>query len=112
MYRATLLPSLDFGDTAAFQDAGGALEITPRQGYPLYFAIGNLVVWLAGREPAFGMNLASALCAALACGLLTWLAADLTGLDCRPASSPARSSRARIPSGRRRSSRRSTRCTC
>jgi hypothetical protein len=79
IYRATLLPSLDFGDTAAFQDAGGALEITPRQGYPLYFAIGNLVVWLAGREPAFGMNLASALCAALACGLLAWLAADLTG---------------------------------
>jgi hypothetical protein len=22
-YRATLLPGLDFGDTAAFQDAGG-----------------------------------------------------------------------------------------
>jgi hypothetical protein len=79
IYRATLLPSLDFGDTAAFQDAGGTLEITPRQGYPLYFAVGNLVVWLTGREPAFGMNLASAICAALACGLLTWLAADLTG---------------------------------
>ncbi len=79
IYRATLLPSLDFGDTAAFQDAGGALEITPRQGYPLYFAIGNVIVWLAGREPAFGMNLASAICAALACGLLAWLAADLSG---------------------------------
>ena len=79
MYCATLLPSMDFGDTAAFQDAGGALEITPRQGYPLYFAIGNLVVWLAGGEPAFGMNLASAICAALACGLLAWLAADLSG---------------------------------
>jgi hypothetical protein len=78
MYRATLLPSLDFGDTAAFQDAGGTLEITPRQGYPLYFAIGNVIVWLAGREPAFGMNLASAVCAALACGVLTWVAADLT----------------------------------
>jgi hypothetical protein len=79
MYRATLLPSFDFGDTAAFQDAGGALEITPRQGYPLYFAIGNVIVWLADREPAFGMNLASAVCGALACGLLTWLAADLAG---------------------------------
>jgi len=79
MYRATLLPGLDFGDTAAFQDAGGAIEITPRQGYPLYFAIGNLVVWVAGGEPAFGMNLSSAICAALACGLIVWLAADLTG---------------------------------
>ena len=54
IYRATLLPSLDFGDTAAFQDAGGSLEVTPRQGYPLYFAIGNVVVWLAGREPRSG----------------------------------------------------------
>jgi hypothetical protein len=79
IYRTTLLPSFDFGDTAAFQDAGGSLEVTPRQGYPLYFALGNVVVWLAGHEPAFGMNLASAICGALACGLLAWLAADLAG---------------------------------
>jgi hypothetical protein len=78
LYRATLLPGLDFGDTGAFQDAGGAFDVTPRQAYPLYFAIGNIVVWLAGGEPAFGMNLASAVYGALACGVLTWLAADLS----------------------------------
>ena len=77
LYHATLLPGLDFGDTAAFQDAGGALDVTPRQGYPLYFALGNLVVWAVGGEPAYGMNLASAIAGALACGVLTWLAIRL-----------------------------------
>ncbi len=78
LYYGTLLPGLDFGDTAAFQDAGGALDVTPRQGYPLYFALGNLVVWAVGGEPAHGMNLASAIAAAMACGVLTWLAARIT----------------------------------
>jgi hypothetical protein len=78
-YRLTLLPGLDFGDTAAFQDAGGSLTITPRQAYPLYFAVGNLVVWSTAGEPAFGMNLASAICGALACGVIAWLAACVTG---------------------------------
>src|SRR4029079_14474443 len=78
LYYGTLLPGLDFGDTAAFQDAGGALDVTPRQGYPLYFALGNLVVWAVGGEPAYGMNLASAIAAALACGGLTWLATRMT----------------------------------
>ncbi len=74
LYYSTLLPGLDFGDTAAFQDAGGAVDVTPRQGYPLYFALGNVVVWAIGREPAYGMNLASAIAAAMACGVLTRLA--------------------------------------
>jgi len=70
---------MDLGDTAAFQDAGGTFDVTPRQAYPLYFAVGNIVVWLAGGDPAVGMNLASAVCGALACGVLTWLAADVSG---------------------------------
>jgi len=45
---------------------------------PGYFAVGNLVSRLAGGEPAFGVNLASAICGALACGVLTWVAAELT----------------------------------
>jgi hypothetical protein len=79
MYRGTLLPGLDFGDTASFQDAGGEIEVSPRQGYPLYFALGNLVVWAVGGEPARGMNLFSAIAGAIACGLLVWLAARVTG---------------------------------
>jgi hypothetical protein len=78
-YRATMLPGLDFGDTAAFQDKGGDPALTPRQGYPLYFALGGLVVRAVGGEPAIGMNLASVLCGALACGLITWLGVALHG---------------------------------
>jgi hypothetical protein len=77
-YRVTLLPGLDFGDTAAFQDAGGHLTITPRQAYPLYFGLSNLVVWSTDAEPAFGMNLASAIWGALACGAIAWLASVIT----------------------------------
>ena len=79
LYRATLLPGVDFGDTASLQSAGGSLEVTPRQSYPLYFALGNLVVWSAGGEPSFGMNLASAIAGALACGMVTALAGMMTG---------------------------------
>jgi hypothetical protein len=77
-YRFTLLPGVDFGDTASFQALVGERAISPRDAYPLYFAVGNLVWWLAGGEAAFGINLASAICGALACGVLTWVAADLT----------------------------------
>jgi hypothetical protein len=79
VYRLTLLPGLDFGDTAAFQDTGGRLAITPRQAYPLYFGLSNLVVWSTDAEPAYGMNLASAVWGALACGAIAWLASAVTG---------------------------------
>ena len=79
LYRSTLLPGVDFGDTASFQAAIGDLNLSPRQAYPLYFAIGNLVAWLAGGEPAFGLNLASALAGALAAGILTVVGCELTG---------------------------------
>ncbi len=45
LYRATLLPGFDFGDTASFQTMAGSPLITPRDGYPLYFALGSLFVW-------------------------------------------------------------------
>jgi hypothetical protein len=79
LYRSTLLPGVDFGDTASFQALIGERAISPRDAYPLYFAIGNLVSRLAGGEAAYGVNLASAICGALACGVLTWVAAELTG---------------------------------
>ena len=69
-YRATLLPGFDFGDTAALQAAGRDPNLTPRQAYPLYYGLGQLVVRIVGGEPAYGMNVASALAAAAACGTL------------------------------------------
>ena len=79
LYRSTLLPGVDFGDTASFQAAVGYLDLSPRQAYPLYFAIGDTVARFAGGEPAFGLNLASAICGALAAGVLVWVGSALTG---------------------------------
>src|SRR5712691_1178276 len=79
LYRATLLPGVDFGDTGSFQTMVGSPLITPRDGYPLYFAIGSLSLWLTGAEPAHALNLASAIEAAVACGLIVLVGAELSG---------------------------------
>ncbi len=50
LYHATLLPGFDFGDTGSFQTIVGSPTITPRDGYPLYFAIGQVVLWLTRRR--------------------------------------------------------------
>jgi hypothetical protein len=78
-YWATLLPGLDFGDTASFQAGVGSWTLTPRQAYPLYYALGNVCAWLDPREPAHALNLASAIYGALAAGVATWVAAELAG---------------------------------
>jgi hypothetical protein len=78
-YRATLLPSLDFGDTAAYQGAVGEWRLTPRQAYPLYYLLANSLFAMIGGEPARALNLLSALAGAAACGVMVWLASGLTG---------------------------------
>jgi hypothetical protein len=79
LYRATLLPGVDFGDTGSFQTMAGSPLITPRDGYPLYFGLGWMALWLTGAEPAHALNLASAVEAAVACGLIVLVAAELSG---------------------------------
>jgi transmembrane protein TMEM260 (protein O-mannosyltransferase) len=79
LYRATLLPGFDFGDTGSFQATVGSPIITPRDGYPLYFAIGNLVLRVTGAEAAPALNLLSAIEAAIACGLIVIVGAALSG---------------------------------
>ena len=78
-YWRTLLPGLDFGDTAAFQTGVGSLSLTPRQAYPLYYGLGNIVAWLDPREPAHAMNLASAIYGALAAAVAVCVAAEVAG---------------------------------
>ena len=78
-YHATLLPGLDFGDTAAYQAAVGDWRLTPRQAYPLYYAIANLIFLVTGGDPARSLNLTSAAMGALACGATVWLGASLSG---------------------------------
>ena len=77
-YRATLLPGFDFGDTPSFQVMSGEQVITPRDGYPLYFAIGRLFT-LVDRDRAHAMNLASAVEGAVASGLLVVVGTELSG---------------------------------
>jgi hypothetical protein len=82
LYHATLLPGVDFGDTGSLQATVGSPLITPREGYPLYFAIGGALVNVAGAtgaEPAWALNLASAIEAAIACGLFVMVAAGISG---------------------------------
>jgi hypothetical protein len=79
LYRATLLPSFDFGDTASFQATVGSPIISSRDGYPLYFAIGSLFVHASSAEPARALNLASAVEASIACGIVVLVAAELSG---------------------------------
>ena len=79
LYRATLLPGFDFGDTGHLQTTVGYASLTPRDAYPLYFAIGNMFVWLMRSEPARALNLATACEAAAACGLLVVVASELSG---------------------------------
>ncbi len=78
VYRATLLPDFDLGDTASFQTMGGEPIITPRDGYPLYYALAQLIV-LCFDNQAYAMNLLSALAGALACGVLLLVAVELCG---------------------------------
>ncbi|HEV2984778.1 MAG TPA: DUF2723 domain-containing protein, partial [Vicinamibacterales bacterium] len=79
IYRATLLPGFDFGDTGSLQTTVGSTLITPRVGYPLYFAIANAWLALLGGDPARALNLASAIEAAAACGVTVLVAVELSG---------------------------------
>jgi transmembrane protein TMEM260 (protein O-mannosyltransferase) len=79
LYRATLLPGVDFGDTGSLQTMAGEALITPRDGYPIYFAIAGLFLHVAPIEPARALNLLSAIEAAAACGLFVVVATRLAG---------------------------------
>lgn len=79
LYRATLLPGLDFGDSASFQVVVGSPIVSTRDGYPLYFAIAGALFRVIGGDPAHALNLITAIESAAACGMLTLLAARLSG---------------------------------
>jgi hypothetical protein len=79
LYHATLLPGVDLGDTPSFQTMGGSSVVSPRDAYPLYFALSAPLVWWSG-DPARALNLASAAEAALTCGVLVLVGVELTGV--------------------------------
>jgi hypothetical protein len=74
VYSTTLLPGVDLGDTGGFQAAVLWPETSARRGYPLYYALAQpFVRAVSPVNPARGLNLFSALAAAVAVGLLTFV---------------------------------------
>ena len=78
-FSLTLLPGVDLGDTGAFQAAVLWPRVSARQAYPLYYALATPFVHLFSlSNPARGINLFSAVCGAVAVGLLTWVVSTVT----------------------------------
>ena len=79
-YTRTLVPGVDLGDTGGFQAAVLWPEVSARQAYPLYYALAKpFVGTVSATNPARGLNLFSAITAALAVGLVTFACATVTG---------------------------------
>jgi hypothetical protein len=78
--RLALLPGVAFWDTGELQTVGPLLGTAHPTGFPTYVLLGWLasVVLQPFGEPAFRMNLLSALCLAVAAGLTVDLARALT----------------------------------
>ncbi len=79
VYVQTLAPTVDTGDGPELATAVLTLGVPHPTGYPLYMLIGQL--WtraLPLGDPAWRLNLLSALCAALAVALLAGSTARLT----------------------------------
>jgi hypothetical protein len=78
-YTQTLLPGVDLGDTGGFQAAVLWPEVSARQAYPLYYSLARPFVLLTSPDnPARGLNLFSAIWAAVAVGLITFLTASIS----------------------------------
>ena len=78
LYLHTLAPGLLFGDPGEFQVAAWTGGIVHPTGYPLYLTLGWIWVHLFPlHTPAWRMNLLSALCGALAVGVVYLAASEL-----------------------------------
>jgi hypothetical protein len=78
--RATLLPGVGFWDTAEFQTVGPVLGTAHPTGFPAYIVLGWLgsIVLQPFGDPAFRMNLLSAILIAVSAGLTVVLVRRLT----------------------------------
>lgn len=80
VYLLTLTPSISWGDSPELVAAAYQLGVPHPTGYPLYMLLGHAVIRLVPwGDPAYRMNLVSALCAAGAVATLHRLAERLTG---------------------------------
>ena len=79
IYLRTMMPSTGFWDTAEAQTVPPTLSIFHPTGFPTYAVLGWLWSQLPIGEVAWRMNLLSAVCVALAAGLVTLIAGHLIG---------------------------------
>jgi hypothetical protein len=78
-YTRTLLPGVDLGDTGGFQAAVIWPENSARRAYPLYYMLATpFIRAVSEAAPARGLNLFSAIWAAVAAGLLAAVCGRLT----------------------------------
>jgi hypothetical protein len=78
-YTRTLLPGVDLGDTGGFQAAVLWPEHSARRAYPLYYTLASPFVRATSADnPARGLNLFSAIWAAITVGLLAFFSGRLT----------------------------------
>ena len=78
-YTRTLLPGVDLGDTGGFQAAVLWPEQSARRAYPLYYTLATpFIRAVSADNPARGLNLFSAVWAAIAVGLLAVVGGRLT----------------------------------
>jgi hypothetical protein len=79
-YSRTLLPGVDLGDSGGFQAAVLWPENSARRAYPLYYTLATpFIRAVSEHNPARGLNLFSAIWAAIAVGLLTVVSGRVTG---------------------------------
>jgi hypothetical protein len=79
-YTRTLVPGVDLGDTGGFQAAVLWPENSARRAYPLYYTLAEpFIRAVSADNPARGLNLFSAIFAAVAAALLAVLGARMTG---------------------------------
>lgn len=78
-YTRTLLPGVDLGDTGGFQAAVLWPEMSARRAYPLYYTLATPFIRAVSEDaPARGLNVFSAIWAAVAVGLLAAVTGRLT----------------------------------
>jgi hypothetical protein len=78
-YVATLHPSVAGGDSGELIAVAYRLGVAHPPGYPLFTLLGHVATWLPWDDVAWRVNLLSALCDALAAGLLAALVARWSG---------------------------------
>jgi hypothetical protein len=77
LYRLTLAPTVTLVDSGELIVAARFLGVAHPPGFPLYLILAHLVSLLPFDSIAFRINFASAIFAALACGMLTLVAGEL-----------------------------------